>query len=104
MLAVFSEPESEGDRMRRVLGLVLGLAALAALLAVSVDQALASHVQCGDVITRDATLDADLNCPNYGLAISASNVTLDLNGHAILGAGPGSGIYVIGAGFGQELT
>jgi large repetitive protein len=51
-------------------------------------QALASHVSCGDTITTDTTLDSDLvNCPNNGIVIGASNITLDLNGHTIDGDG-----------------
>ena len=51
-------------------------------------QALASHVQCGDVITHDTRLDSDLlDCPGDGLLIGASNVTLDLGGHTIDGIG-----------------
>jgi parallel beta-helix repeat protein len=51
-------------------------------------QALASHVRCGDTITTDTTLDNDLvNCPNNGIVIGASNITLDLNGHTIDGDG-----------------
>jgi len=51
-------------------------------------QALASHLRCGDTITTDTTLDSDLvNCPNNGIVIGASNITLDLNGHTIDGDG-----------------
>jgi parallel beta-helix repeat protein len=50
------------------------------------DEALANHVQCGDVITQDTTLDADLvDCPGDGLVIGADDVTLDLNGHTVDG-------------------
>jgi hypothetical protein len=58
------------------------------LLAVLPGQALATHVQCGDVITKDTRLDADLlDCPGDGVLIGASNVTLDLGGHTIDGIG-----------------
>jgi parallel beta-helix repeat protein len=51
-------------------------------------QALARHVSCGETITTDTTLDSDLvNCPNNGIIIGASNITLDLNGHTIDGDG-----------------
>ena len=51
-------------------------------------QALASHVSCGETITTDTTLDSDLvNCPNNGIIIGASNITLNLNGHTIDGDG-----------------
>jgi nitrous oxidase accessory protein NosD len=52
------------------------------------DQALASHVGCGDKITTDTRLDSDLvNCPNNGIVIGADGVTLNLNGHTIDGDG-----------------
>ena len=50
----------------------------------------ASHVNCGDVITQDTTLDSDLlNCPGDGLVIGADGVTVDLAGHTIDGTGGG---------------
>ena len=52
----------------------------------------AAHVNCGDVITQDTTLDSDLvNCPGDGVVIGADNMTLDLAGHTIDGAGAGEG-------------
>jgi parallel beta-helix repeat protein len=71
--------------MRRLLGpfvvAVLGAATLAGL---SAAQALANHVQCGDVITQDTTLDSDLiDCPGVALVVGADNITLDLAGHTI---------------------
>jgi parallel beta-helix repeat protein len=46
----------------------------------------ATHVGCGDVITEDTTLDSDLvNCPEDGVVIGASGITLDLAGHLIDG-------------------
>ncbi|HVL99787.1 MAG TPA: hypothetical protein VM324_10900, partial [Egibacteraceae bacterium] len=48
--------------------------------------AAANHVQCGDVITQNVTLDANLGpCPGHGLIIGANNVTVNLNGFAIIG-------------------
>ena len=50
--------------------------------------ALANHVQCGDTITQDTTLDSDLiDCPGNGIVVGAAGVTLDLGGHTIDGAG-----------------
>lgn len=50
---------------------------------------------CGDFISSDTTLTADLlNCPGNGLIITASYVTLDLNGHTIDGSGSGNGISI----------
>src|SRR5687768_14146307 len=52
----------------------------------------ATHVQCGDVITQDTTLDSDLvDCPGDGVVIGASGITLDLAGHTIDGTVPGAG-------------
>ena len=66
---------------------VAGAGIAAAVLAAP---ASAHHVQCGDVITRDTTLDSDLvNCPGNGLEIAASGVTLDLGGHVVDGDGQG---------------
>jgi parallel beta-helix repeat protein len=46
----------------------------------------ASHVQCGDTITADTTLENDLvDCPNNGIVIGADGITLDLNGHTVDG-------------------
>ena len=50
--------------------------------------ALAAPLGCGDTITVDTTLDADLlDCPNNGIIIGADDITLDLNGHMIDGDG-----------------
>jgi parallel beta-helix repeat protein len=55
--------------------------------------ALATHVQCGDVITQDTTLDSDLvDCPGDGIVIGAHGITLDLNGHALGGTAVGCGV------------
>src|SRR5687768_3995804 len=65
--------------------------ALAATLAFLASPAAATHVQCGDVITQDTTLDSDLvDCPGDGVVIGASDITLDLAGHTIDGTGPGA--------------
>jgi parallel beta-helix repeat protein len=60
----------------------------AAFLLVGGGRAFASHVDCGDTITADTTLDSDLeDCPNNGVVIGAAGITLDLNGHRIDGDG-----------------
>lgn len=48
---------------------------------------------CGQVITANATLQADIGpCQTDGIIIGADNITLNLNGHRIFGApGPGNG-------------
>ncbi|MDX6586571.1 MAG: large repetitive protein [Solirubrobacterales bacterium] len=46
----------------------------------------ASHVECGDEITADTTLDGDLlDCESNGIVIGADDITLDLDGHLIDG-------------------
>ena len=58
--------------------------------AASAGPAEASHVECGDEITADTTLDSNLvNCPNNGVVIGADDITLDLAGHRIDGDGDG---------------
>ena len=48
----------------------------------------ASHVECGEEITADTTLDSDLaDCPNNGIVIGADGISLDLAGHRIDGDG-----------------
>lgn len=74
--------------MRRFLGLLAALACLAVL--VSGEQAVAATVHCGEVITHDASLTSDMSCAGNGIVIGASNVTLDLHGHSITGAGVGT--------------
>lgn len=47
----------------------------------------AAHVDCGDEITQSVTLDSDLGpCPEAGLIVTASGITVNLNGHRIVGA------------------
>ena len=73
-----------------MLALLPGIAL--ALLALAPGSASAQPLACGQTITKDTTLHADLGpCPGDGLVIGADNVTLDLNGHAILGNGAHNG-------------
>jgi parallel beta-helix repeat protein len=71
---------------------VLGSTVIAAFLSVGflvsgVGQAIAQHVQCGDSVAQDVTLDSDLtNCASTGLNVVAAGVTVNLNGHTITGA------------------
>jgi parallel beta-helix repeat protein len=63
---------------------------MAGFLSLGGDQALASHVNCGDTITASVKLDSDLtNCPGDGIVIGADNITLDLNRHTIDGVETG---------------
>jgi hypothetical protein len=66
---------------------VLGLS-LMGIWGAAASPASAQPVACGQVITQDTTLDADLNCPGgtgvrAALFIGADGITLDLGGHTI---------------------
>jgi parallel beta-helix repeat protein len=69
-------------------------------LASSAGQAFASHVGCGDVITKDTKLDRDLHCGGLGIVIGADKVKLDLNGHTISGS---DGLFTTGVENGRIL-
>ena len=77
---------------------LLGLVLLAQLVAgVPADGRPA--ISCGDTITEDTTLEADLACPagtGWAIVIGASNITLDLGGHTISGHAPGVGVLATG--------
>jgi parallel beta-helix repeat protein len=78
---------------RRMLTLTALAIAVAALTMLGSAQARADQVTCGETITKDTTLDNDLiDCPGDGIIIGADNITVDLNGHTISGAGTGSGV------------
>ena len=66
--------------------MVLGLSLLG-IWAAAASPASAQPLTCGQVITQDTTLDADLNCYGTGvraaLFIGADGITLDLAGHTI---------------------
>jgi hypothetical protein len=74
--------------MQRFLGLSISAFVSVIALCLCAGQALATPVQCGDVITQDATLDHDLLGCDSGLTV-LGDVTLDLNGHVISGTGGG---------------
>jgi hypothetical protein len=61
----------------------------AAVFAFGAAPALAQPLSCGQVITHDTRVEADLRCPTSGqsvaLEIGAPNITLDLNGHSVAG-------------------
>jgi parallel beta-helix repeat protein len=75
---------------RRIAGAVLGVLSLAQLgvigIATPASAKPGNDLACGDTITADTTLHADLvDCPNNGIVIGADNIKLDLNGHTIDG-------------------
>lgn len=69
--------------------LVIAEALLVSLTLLGGGQALAGHVNCGDVLTANTTLDEDLTC-SFGTAliIDTDKITLNLNGHTITGLFP----------------
>ncbi len=74
-------------RLSRAIGAVSGFALL--LLGVPFSAtAMAQQVACGSVITEDTTLESDVGpCENSdGLIVKGSNITLNLNGHSVVGA------------------
>jgi hypothetical protein len=74
----------------------LGLGLLALVIAViAAAPAKAAVLGCGDVVTDDVTLEADVVCPAAapaGLVIGSDDVTLRLAGHSIRSGGGGTGI------------
>lgn len=69
---------------------------LVAVLAGGIASASAAPLACGDQLTDDRKLRADLDCSTYAgpaLTIDANGVTLDLNGHTIIGPDDQNGIY-----------
>lgn len=82
-------------RVRKRAAVVAAVGLLASLGVVSPAQA--AHVECGQVITADTTLDGDIGpCTDNGIVIGADGVTLDLNGHTISGTDqPGDGAGVL---------
>lgn len=73
---------------RRACG--LGLVVLATLgSAAAASAAKPPVLSCGQTVTTSVKLTQDLrNCPNDGLVVGASDITIDLNGHAITGTHP----------------
>jgi parallel beta-helix repeat protein len=63
-------------------------------LALAPGSAFADHIECGERVTRDVRLDADLrNCPGNGLNVAADGITIDLGGHVVDGRGRGVGVF-----------
>ena len=75
----------------------VAVCAAAALSVGSTSAPAAGSVSCGDTITTDLTLTADLKkCAGNGLLVIGDAITLDLGGHTIRGSGTGVGITVTG--------
>lgn len=58
-----------------------------------------AEISCGQTITEDTILAADLACPvdsDYAIIIGASNIILDLGGYTLSGYTPGTGVFVNG--------
>jgi parallel beta-helix repeat protein len=56
-------------------------------------------LQCGDEIAQSVVLEQDLFCSDtdFGLTVNAPGVTIDLNGHRIVGRSSGQGIAILTA-------
>ena len=76
----------------------MGLALLATIPSVNPAAAHTFPLRCGDTITQNTTLTADLGpCPDYGLTVGADGITLDLGGFRIFGTESlfdDAGVYV----------
>ncbi len=74
---------------RRLSGAVLVASVLVATM--HVGTADAASVSCGETVTRNTRLTADIGpCPGDGIIIGADNITINLGGHRIFGQ-PGVG-------------
>jgi len=65
-------------------------------LAASPPAATAAGLHCGDSVTADTVLTADISECDSGLFVVRDGVTLDLNGHTVSGTQRGFGIAVAG--------
>jgi nitrous oxidase accessory protein NosD len=81
---------------------LLAASIAASVMCVLVPAASAAPLKCGDTVTEDVVLHADLTgCHDSALQVGADGVTIDLNGHTIVGAdldlfaGPG----IVASGF-----
>jgi parallel beta-helix repeat protein len=66
------------------------------LLSTLVGRPAAADDLCGATIVANLTLTEDLTCSGNGLFVGADGITLDLNGHTIMGPGTAVGITVFG--------
>jgi parallel beta-helix repeat protein len=80
---VHHAPAQHRIGLRRLPGHPYGLI-LAAVAALALGAApAAAQPACGDVLTQDTTLTADLHCDGTALVIGAPGITLDLGGHVV---------------------
>lgn len=89
---------------------MFAVAFLTALVTIVTPPAAATDDLCGSSISSDLRLAEDLSCVGDGLIVAADGITIRLNGHTIMGPGPGSdsvgiriagrdGVSVFGPGF-----
>ena len=75
-------PDQRQHPVRRLVLVVL--LALAVPAVAGAAPALAQPLHCGDTVTQDTTLTADLlDCPGDGLIIGGPGITVDLGGHTV---------------------
>ena len=83
------------NRVRKVGALLAGVAAFTLPTISGVE---AQVLACGQTITQNTTLTADVGpCPDNGIIVGADNIVLDLGGHRVFGvaaAGDKAGILV----------
>lgn len=72
---------------RSVVALAVAIVMAASVFLATPGTADAGHVTCGQVITTDTTLDSDVGPCNGtdGIVVGANGITLDLNGHSVIG-------------------
>jgi hypothetical protein len=84
---------------RRALVALVPLAVVPVLVAATHDSRHLTTLSCGQPVSTNTTLAADLGpCNGTGVTIDMPNVTLNLNGHRILGMGNDVGVRSIAAG------
>jgi Periplasmic copper-binding protein (NosD) len=81
-----------GSRLMRAMTLLGGIGLVAAsLFAIATPAQAAVALKCGATITRSVTLSQNIDCTHDsaddGVTIGAADVTINLNGHKILGPG-----------------
>ena len=78
---------------------MFSVAFLTALVTMAAPPAAATNDLCGSSVSSNLELDEDLSCVGDGLIVAADGITIRLNGHTIMGPGPGSdtvGIRIAG--------